>query len=127
MKILLDTNVFLWAITRDPRLTARQRDFYSDAGNLLFLSVASIWEIIIKVGIGKLPLQRPAALYVEEQLAKNGIRTLAIDLPHLAELEFLPLIHRDPFDRMIIAQARAEKMPILSSDSALRKYDVTLL
>lgn len=127
MKILLDSNIFIWAVTGDPRLTLAQRAYYSGGENELYLSVASIWEMLIKAGLGKLTFKAPAAHFIAEQMDKNRVHTLAIHFSHLTELEFLPLIHRDPFDRMIIAQARAEKMPILSSDSTLRKYDVTLL
>ena len=127
MRILLDTHIFLWAITKDHRLKSSQRSHYLNPANELYLSVASIWEILIKSSSGKLPLSLPAAQYIEAQMDANRIQPLAIDFTHLAEFESLPPIHRDPFDRMPIAQARAEKMPILSSDFKLRQYDVPLL
>ena len=127
MKILLDTHIFLWAITKDQRFKSSQRDHYLSGANELYLSVASIWEMLIKVSSGKLPLKLPAAPYIEAQMVANRIQTLPIHFTHLAELESLPPIHRDPFDRMLIAQSRAEKMPILSSDSAFRQYDVAIL
>ena len=83
--------------------------------------------MIIKASLGKLTFKVPAAEFIQKEIAKNRIQTLAINFTHLTELEFLPLIHKDPFDRMLIAQARAEKMPILSSDFKLRQYDVPLL
>ncbi|MBL8218830.1 MAG: type II toxin-antitoxin system VapC family toxin [Bryobacterales bacterium] len=127
MKVLLDTHIFLWAITDDPRLTNKQRAVFLDGGNDLYLSLASVWEMLIKVGIGKLPLPQPASPYIHKHAEKNRIVTLGIHAAHLAELEKLPPLHRDPFDRMLVAQARAEKMPILSSDPALKKYGVKLL
>ena len=127
MKILLDTHVFLWAITNDRRLSRSHRDIYTNEGHDLYLSVASIWEMLIKSGIGKLPLPLPAAPGSPAQLDKNRIALLGIRIPHLTELESLQPLHKDPFDRMIVAQARAEKMPVLSSDPKILKYDVAVL
>jgi len=86
------------------------------------LSVASIWEMLIKFGLGKLPLPSPAAEYILRQMETNRIAMLAIRAGHLVELEKLPAYHRDPFDRMLVAQARAEGMPILSADKVIKKY-----
>ena len=127
MKVLLDTHIFLWAITGDARMTKAQRAAYLNEDNDLFLSLASVWEMLIKCGIGKLSLPSPATAYIHKQMEKNRIATLGIHSTHLAELEKLPPLHRDPFDRMLVAQARAEKMPILSGDPALKKYPVKLL
>ena len=127
MRILLDSHVFIWAVTSDPRLTTAQNAYYTGGADELFLSVASIWEMLIKAALGKLTFKAPAAEFIQKEMAKNRIQTLTINFTHLTELEFLPLIHKDPFDRMLIAQARAEKMPILSSDFKLRQYDVPLL
>ena len=127
MKILVDTHIFLWAISDDSRLSNVHRAFYLDPANDLYLSVASIWEMLIKAGLGKLPLPAPAAGYIVKQMEKNRLLTLAIRLSHLAALEALPPLHRDPFDRMLVAQARAESMPILSADSNLPKYGIEVL
>jgi PIN domain nuclease of toxin-antitoxin system len=127
LKILLDTHIFLWAISGDARLSGSRQAAYTDEDNELYLSVASVWEMLIKVGIGKLPLPTPAAGYIAKQMEKNRISSLAIRASHLAELESLPPVHRDPFDRMLVAQARSETMPILSADPALGKYDVAIL
>jgi PIN domain nuclease of toxin-antitoxin system len=127
LKILIDTHIFLWAITGDPRLSALQRSVYTDESNDIYLSVASVWEILIKSGLRKLPLPVPAAAWLSRQLEENRITALAIRMSHLTELECLPSLHRDPFDRMLVAQARAEKMPILSADPEIRKYDVALV
>jgi PIN domain nuclease of toxin-antitoxin system len=83
--------------------------------------------MIIKSSVGKLPIPTPAAEYVNGQIEKNKLTVLGIRMSHLAELESLPPIHRDPFDRMLVAQARAERMPILTADPALQRYDVKIL
>ena len=127
MKILVDTHIFLWAITDDPRLSSAHRVLYLDPANDLYLSVASIWEMLIKTGLGKLPLPAPAADYIVKQMEKNRLHSLTIRISHLTALEALPPLHRDPFDRMLIAQALAERIPILSADSELRKYNVEIL
>ena len=127
MNALLDTHIFLWAITADDRLSETHRKLFQDGSTKLWLSVASIWEILIKVGLGKLPLPIPASAYVFKQLEKNRIRLLPIRAAHLTELERLLPFHRDPFDRMLVAQARAEAMTILSRDGAIRAYGVPVL
>ena len=127
MKILVDTHIFLWAITDDHRLSAENRTVYLDNSNQLYLSVASVWEMLIKCGLGKLPLPKPASGYILKQMEKNRVEMLTIRAAHLTQLESLPPIHRDPFDRMMVAQASAEGMPILSADPALRRYGVRVL
>lgn len=127
MKILVDTHIFLWAITDDHRLSAENRTVYLDNSNQLYLSVASVWEMLIKCGLGKLPLPKPASGYILKQMEKNRVEMLTIRAAHLTQLESLPPIHRDPFDRMMVAQASAEGMPIMSADPALRRYGVRVL
>lgn len=127
MKILIDTHVFLWAITEDERLSDEHRAIYLDSSSQLYLSVASVWEMLIKSGIGKLPLPRPASNFILRQMEKNQIDMLTIRAAHLIQLESLPPIHRDPFDRMMVAQAMAEGMPIISADVAFRRYPVRIL
>ena len=124
MKILLDTHVFLWAITDSPRLSQEQRELFLDEDNELHLSVASLWEMLIKAGLGKLPLPEPATEYLVRQMEKNRIVLLPIRIAHLAEMQKLPLLHRDPFDRMLVAQARAEKLRMLSVDERMREYGI---
>lgn len=119
--------MFLWAITDDRRLSKAYRSAFEEPANELFLSVASVWEILIKCGLDKLPLPRPAARYIEGQMETNRIATLGMRAKHFAELEKLPALHRDPFDRMIAAQAIAEGMPLMTADRALRKYGVKTL
>jgi PIN domain nuclease of toxin-antitoxin system len=127
MKALVDTHIFLWAITGDAKLSPPHQAFFLDETNILLLSVASIWEMLIKVRLGKLPLPSPTISYVVKQMEKNRVSLLPILVSHLAELEGLPLINKDPFDRMLVAQARAERMPMLSADPQMKKYDVQVL
>lgn len=127
MKILLDSQVFLWAISADKRLSKAHSAAYLDPANELYLSFASIWEMLIKCGLGKLPLPLPAADYISRQMETNRIAMLALRAGHLAELEKLPPLHRDPFDRMLVAQARAERMPVLSVDKTIKRYGVKVL
>ena len=122
MKILLDTHVFLWIVADDPRLPRRFRSHFENPANEVFLSIASCWEIIIKVSLNRLRLPLPAADYLMKQLDKNQVALLGIRPAHLKELENLPPLHADPFDRMIVAQARSESMGLLSTDKALRGY-----
>ena len=124
MRILLDSHIFLWAITGDARLSKRHRDLFLEEGNDLLLSVASLWEILIKTGLGRLPLPQPAAAYLAKQMEQNRIAMLGIRAAHLEALETLPPLHRDPFDRMLVAQALSERMPMLSVDKGIKKYGV---
>ena len=124
MKILVDTHIFLWAITDDHRLSAENRTVYLDNSNQLYLSVASVWEMLIKCGLGKLPLPKPASGYILKQMEKNRVEMLTIRAAHLTQLESLPPIHRDPFDRILVAQAMAEDLPLLTSDQYIRQYPV---
>ena len=127
MKILVDTHVFLWAITGDQRLTKKHQALWLDESSELYLSVASVWEILIKAGLGKLPLPVPHTSYLFKQVEKNRLSWLGLRAAHFTELESLPPIHRDPFDRMLVAQARAEKMPVMTVDPLLRRYGARIL
>ncbi|MBN2106738.1 MAG: type II toxin-antitoxin system VapC family toxin [Deltaproteobacteria bacterium] len=127
MRALLDTNCFLWGITDSEKLSLAARSFMADLDNSLCLSAASLWEIAVKVSIGKLELLRPFDQLIPEQLAVNAIDILPIEPPHLSRLITLPFYHRDPFDRLIIAQAQTEDIALLSSDTAFQKYDVKLI
>jgi PIN domain nuclease of toxin-antitoxin system len=127
VRILLDTHVFLWAVTDDARLTTAHRTQYVDEANDFYLSVASVWEIVIKAGLGKLPIPSPTTEYVQRQMEKNRVTLLGIQARHLARLEGLAPVHRDPFDRMIVAQALAENMPMMTVDPAVAHYGVEVL
>jgi PIN domain nuclease of toxin-antitoxin system len=124
MKFLADTHAFIWFVTDSPQLSANAKNLFESPDSERFLSVASIWEIAIKTNLGKLSFARPLKQFVPEQIAINYIRLLDISLSHALRVANLPLHHRDPFDRMIVAQSLEESLPILSSDEALDPYGV---
>jgi PIN domain nuclease of toxin-antitoxin system len=126
MKALLDTHTFLWALAGDERMSRLARETFAGPANLS-LSIASVWEILIKVQSGKLKLPRPVGPYVLRKLAENGIELLPISIDHLLAQESLPMHHRDPFDRMLIAQSIEENLPIITSDPWFDRYDVRLI
>lgn len=127
MKALLDTHVFLWWIMDDERLTPYIRDFIADKGNDLFLSSASCWEIAIKTKIGRLKLTENPGKFIPDQMIANHISGLPIQLVHALHVYNLPDHHKDPFDRMLVAQARIEKIPIITNDRLIADYDVKIL
>jgi PIN domain nuclease of toxin-antitoxin system len=127
MRALLDTNSFLWFISGNDKLSEAAKIFISDFNNELILSTASLWEIAIKVSIGKLELLQPYGKLIPQQLEENDIDVLPITLKHLTKLIELSFYHRDPFDRLIIAQALMEKIPIISSDTIFTDYPVKLI
>jgi PIN domain nuclease of toxin-antitoxin system len=126
MKALLDTHAFLWALAGDARMSRRARDIFAGPADLS-LSMASIWEILIKVQSGKLPFPRPAGPYVLRKLAENRIEHLPITLDHLLALDRLPPHHRDPFDRMLIAQSMEEDWPIVTADPMFKQYPIRVI
>ena len=127
MKLLLDTQCWLWWFAQPERLNEEAIAHITDENNELWLSVASIWEIGIKVAIGKLPLPDPLDSYISSRMAQLGMRSLEITASHALQAAALPLHHRDPFDRMLIAQAQIEEMTLVSADSMFNKYDISLL
>jgi len=126
MKALLDTHAFLWAIAEQEKMSHRAQQVYTGA-NDLWLSVASIWEILIKAGTGRLPLPQPTGPYLVKELAKNRIEVLPVTLDHVLRIEWLPLHHRDPFDRILIAQSLEEKLPLVTADPQFASYDIELI
>jgi len=126
MKALLDTRTFLWSITNDKRLSARAQQIFTGPHDL-YLSVASVWEIMLTRQRGRLPMPAPAGQYLVRQLAENHIEVLPIELDHVLMLEELPAKHNDPFDRALIAQSMVEKMPLVSADATLKKYRIELI
>jgi PIN domain nuclease of toxin-antitoxin system len=126
MKALLDTHTFLWAIAEEGRLSRRAQQIYTGP-NDLWLSAASVWEILIKVRTGKLPMPEPAGPYLVKEMAKNRIELLPIKLDHVLRLESLPAHHRDPFDRILIAQSLEESLPIVTADPQFTKYSIELI
>jgi PIN domain nuclease of toxin-antitoxin system len=126
MRALLDTHTFLWAISDDERLSRRAQKTFTGPTEL-WLSVASLWEILIKVKTGKLPLPEPSGPYLVKKLSENRIDVLPIKLDHVLRLETLAVHHRDPFDRILIAQSMVEKLPLITSDPIFEHYSVELI
>jgi PIN domain nuclease of toxin-antitoxin system len=122
MTVLLDTQAFLWWTADDARLSRRASE--AIAQSACVVSVASCWEIGIKASLGKLTVPRPLDRFLQEQLEVNGFTLLPIALEHTAAVAALPFHHRDPFDRLIAAQALDEELPIVSSDPVFRRYGV---
>lgn len=125
IRALLDTHVFVWFIGGEERLSRAARELLQDRENEILISVASLWEIAIKHSLGKLDLERPFAELIPGQLDRQGITILPLELAHLTEVDRLPFHHRDPFDRVIAAQALSERIPVISVDAALDPYGVT--
>jgi PIN domain nuclease of toxin-antitoxin system len=121
---LLDTHTFLWAVLNDQRLSDAAREVWTTEGDELYLSVASVWEVAIKVSLGKLSIDRPLEQYFREELNDNGVQLLPLRIRDAAKVVDLPFHHRDPFDRLIIAQALEDGIPIISVDSMLDSYGV---
>ncbi len=124
MNILLDTHAFLWFTAGDSNMSRKARTLIEDKGNNAFLSVASLWEIAIKVSLGKLELTEPFEQLIPEQLEDNGIELLHISVSHASMVAGLPFHHRDPFDRLLIAQAKVEQIPIISADKIFDAYKI---
>jgi PIN domain nuclease of toxin-antitoxin system len=124
MRLLLDTHTFLWWINNDPLLSDPARVAIASEHKECFLSLASCWELAIKTSIGKLRLTKSVERFIPEELAANDFQLLAMDFRHVAKVESLPFHHRDPFDRLLVAQALTERMTIISADTVLSKYGV---
>lgn len=124
MKVLLDTQAFLWLSINSPLLSKKSKQIFIDEDNDLYLSLASVWEMASKSSIGKLKLRQPIEKFILNQLQENCINQLEIEFRHVTRVENLPFHHRDPFDRLLISQAMEEKMSILSSDAAFDAYSI---
>jgi PIN domain nuclease of toxin-antitoxin system len=127
MRVLLDTHTFLWFVLADPRLSAVALTHILDPAVAKLVSPASYWEIAIKISLGKYSLQEPYEAFMQRGITGNGFGILAVEPKHTAALTTLPYHHRDPFDRLLVAQALVEQLPILSGDAALDAYGVTRL
>lgn len=127
MTVLLDTHAFLWFCQDDPSLSKTAKVVMEDPQNRKLVSVASCWEIAIKAGLGKLTLGEPSGKYISNALSRTGFELLPISLEHAAGVETLPQHHRDPFDRLLVAQALIELFAIVSMDAALDSYGVKRL
>ncbi len=127
MNILLDTQVILWSISGDSRLSNQVRSAFLDPTNNLYFSMAGYWEIAIKISIGKLELADQWPVIIDREMRGNFIKFLPITQEHCNCLTELPFHHRDPFDRMLVAQAKTEQMVLLSADSQLKKYEIEVI
>jgi len=124
VRLLLDTCTFLWIAAGSDELSGRARDLFSDPANEVFLSPVSSWEIVVKHAIGRLPLPRPPHEFIPEQRRRHRIAPLPLDETAVLYLPKLPDHHRDPFDRMLICQAVAEGLTILTPDPVISSYPV---
>ena len=124
MSYLLDTHVFIWLDVSPKKLSERASEIITDPDNSLFLSLTSVWEMQIKMRLGKLELKRPLKETILQQRNENRVVILQIELSHILAMDELPFHHKDPFDRLLIAQAQQESLTFLSDDAVIRKYDV---
>lgn len=124
MRVLLDTHVFLWWVLEDPRLSPVARETITDPDVDVLVSPVSAWEIAIKAADRRLSLPEPPLTYVPSRMAANDFHELPITMDHCLRTAELPGIHRDPFDRLLVAQAQAERIPLVSGDPAITRYDV---
>ncbi len=127
MNFLLDTHIFLWFVNDDPRLSDRFKDLIENEKNFSYLSVASVWEMSIKYNLGKLKLAPSYEEFIEQEVIESSINLLNIKLEHLKVNASLPFHHRDPFDRIIIAQSMVENIPLITVDSVFNQYPIFLI
>lgn len=127
MRYLLDTGVWLWSLWEPERISRKAREVMADLSQEVFLSAVTSWEVAIKSAAGKLKLPEPPASYIPRRMADQGLRPLAISHPHALAVYSLPAHHRDPFDRLLIAQADMEGMTLISADRIFERYSVPLL
>jgi PIN domain nuclease of toxin-antitoxin system len=126
MRLLLDTHTFMWWDSDSSRLPPPVRAVCHDRSNTLLLSIASVWEIQIKTQLGKLHLDRPLLEIIADQQQANHLQVLPVTLDHVAALHQLPMVHRDPFDRLLVAVALVENATLTSGDPIFRQYPVPL-
>lgn len=124
MDLLLDTHTLLWWVDDAPQLSAMARKAIMEADGFVYVSLASVWESAIKVSLRKLRLALPVKQYVPYHLAANGFIQLPIDFSHICQVETLPWHHRDPFDRLLIAQAQIQDLPLVSADARFDRYGI---
>jgi PIN domain nuclease of toxin-antitoxin system len=127
MKLLLDTHALIWFISGDKRLGKQAKEAFLNQNNMLFFSKVSLWEITIKISLGKLVLAERWLTLIEKEMTSNGIQWLEIEIDHLKILADLPFHHRDPFDRLLISQAISESMSIVSIDSQFSEYPLDII
>lgn len=127
MILLMDTHTFIWYVTDNNRLSNQILELINDENNQIFLSIASLWEMGIKQGLGKLNFNLPFEIFIIQQLSVNDFTVLDIKFSHINVITTLPLHHRDPFDRMLIAQSIVENIPVLSADKIFDAYSIQRL
>ena len=127
MRLLADTHTFLWMVEGNPHLSLKAREALENPENETWLSLVSVWEMAIKISTGKLSLNQPLETYITEQTAVNGIQLLPLSLQYVLSVESLPFHHRDPFDRLLVAQATVESMPLISADQIFDEYGIVRL
>ncbi|MDB9391569.1 type II toxin-antitoxin system VapC family toxin [Microcystis aeruginosa] len=126
MKLLLDTHTFIWWDSEPEKLSQRALELCRNPTNILLLSIASVWEMQIKLQLGKLSLKLPLAQMINTQQQTNQLELLSITVSHVLALNTLPNIHKDPFDRLLVAQANIENVILISHDLTLAKYPVQI-
>ena len=127
MRALVDTVTFVWDLLADPRSSRRAKQMLSSDTDELVFSLVSLWEIAIKMKIGKFNQLGSSVAYIRDEMTEYGLELLPIRYEHILQLEALPLHHSDPFDRLLIAQAITESLPILTADKKFKAYDVNLI
>ncbi len=127
MRLLLDTGCWLWMQAAPERFSPDRLALLESPQTELFLSAASSWEIAIKYALGRLPLPEPPAIYVPDRMTSSGVAALPVEHAHALRVAELPPHHRDPFDRLLVAQAQLEKLPLLTADPLLAQYEVEIL
>jgi PIN domain nuclease of toxin-antitoxin system len=125
MRLLLDSHTLIWSADRPDQITSSAMTAMSDPGNELLVSAATLWEIAIKFGLGRLPLSVPYRQWMEKAMVDLGLILLPITLDHTERQALLPWHHRDPFDRLLVAQAQVEGVPLVSADATLDPYGIT--
>jgi PIN domain nuclease of toxin-antitoxin system len=126
MQLLIDTHVLIWFLEGNKSLSKPHRQIISDSQNDVFVSIASLWEIAVKISLGKLTLAKPLADVIK-QIAVENIEVLPILPKHTLQVSTLPFHHRDPFDRIIVAQSQVENLPIVTNDIEFSHYGIKLL
>lgn len=124
MTYLLDTHTFLWFVAGDPRLSRAARSLIKNERNVLYLSAASAWEMATKAQLGRLTLQPDLESFLLTQMRIKGVQELSVRIPHAIAVSQLPVLHRDPFDRILVAQARVESLTIVTDDDRIIRYGV---
>ncbi len=127
MRLLVDTHVWLWWLSEPTRLNSEALARLRDPNSVVLISAVSVWEIVIKHGLGKLELPAAPEEFVPNAMAADGMAGLAIEHAHVLRVGQLPPLHRDPFDRLLVAQCQVESVPIMTADPLLLPYDIEVL